>query len=1121
MSLPRRHSKCDRSKLRAARALAAASSVIVAAMSSSSHAEDVSAPATLQWFDGSWKTMQLRTGDIFQAGYGGLWTPPAGRADSGNQSVGYDLFDRFDLGSPGNPTLYGTETGMKMLTGTMRRAGMNVYADAILNHNGFKDQNTTNFAKAGGYPGFFLSYPGDANGDFHAANATGDTNMRISGLIDIDQAKNYLAIRNPVPGYANNLPAGTQSLNGRIANVPTDANRRFYPDQSGTSLTITDGGQQYTRYDFNNANPSAGDPIAENNLDYLARYTQWMIQVVGVDGFRFDAAKHLNSNVLPTVDRAIYRASSRTMLDGSPFNPFSFSEVYDGSKALQQSNIRKTINPATPNVVGGNRDVLDFPQFFALRDNLQNSGVSNNWNNVVSAGMDVNDDGKHNGSQGVLFVGSHDDGGAEMSGVAHAYTLMQPGNAIVYFNGREFGTNRDFPGPGRDDALGGFYGDKITNLVEIRSSHGRGNWKQRFISKELFAFERQNSALVLLNNRGDTGFDAQNVPTGFAAGTTLVELTGNANDLALNPNGDIPQTLTVKADGSVDARFLRNKGADGTVHGNGYLIYGLAGPQGAISVAGLSKTINPETPTATTYGTARLSALDVITGNTATINLSTTAVTLPGGIRDHSADGDRAIVKIDGGLDLNNNGVVDHVTPGAVDYGFEEFTTASNPGYNNANGNGSFSQAIDATNLAEGYHFLEARAFRQRSDGGPSIYTPFTRVLYVDRLKPVSAIDSVTNGTTANDRKINVRSVDQTANNVHVFLDLPASLSEAQIIAMVGGGSQGTLLDRDLWQKQFTSLANGNHVVTIVSYEITGNRNVQRIPGLLTATSIGAGLGDVNRNGSYEANDVTKATAGMESYVYPDASGNTNTTFQAAADMNGDGLMDSRDLYLQRDRFVSINAPQAAQDAAKQAVLRRGDLNGNYASAANASDIDHLYANLGNTTWKYDLDVDGGGADQQDVDTLVQTIFQTRYGDANLDGRITFDDYVKIDLGFNNNSTGWANGDFNGSGSVNFDDYVIIDINFNEQNGTLRRAIDWISGDDRSESGRTDFGELGSTELTEVSRAATGVDTVIEHFEQFGAAYGQAFLAVVPEPATPLVTLLTFAARTRRRRGVS
>jgi endonuclease/exonuclease/phosphatase family metal-dependent hydrolase len=123
-------------------------------------------------------------------------------------------------------------------------------------------------------------------------------------------------------------------------------------------------------------------------------------------------------------------------------------------------------------------------------------------------------------------------------------------------------------------------------------------------------------------------------------------------------------------------------------------------------------------------------------------------------------------------------------------------------------------------------------------------------------------------------------------------------------------------------------------------------------------------------------------------------------------------------------------------------------------------------------------------------------------GDANLDGVISFDDYVRIDLGFNNQSSGWSNGDFNGDGAVNFDDYVLIDLNFNQQLGTLSRALDWISGDDRSESGR----------------APTGVEVVIDHFEQFGAEYGRVFLAAVPEPGAVTVVGALGLLIVRRRR---
>jgi hypothetical protein len=54
-------------------------------------------------------------------------------------------------------------------------------------------------------------------------------------------------------------------------------------------------------------------------------------------------------------------------------------------------------------------------------------------------------------------------------------------------------------------------------------------------------------------------------------------------------------------------------------------------------------------------------------------------------------------------------------------------------------------------------------------------------------------------------------------------------------------------------------------------------------------------------------------------------------------------------------------------------------------------------------------------------------------GDADNNGVVNFDDYARIDNGFNNNLIGYANGDFNYDGVINFDDYALIDLAFNTQ----------------------------------------------------------------------------------------
>ena len=54
--------------------------------------------AMLQYFNTSWREISEKMPEIAEAGYESLWVPPPTKA-GGGFSVGYDLFDRFDLGS--------------------------------------------------------------------------------------------------------------------------------------------------------------------------------------------------------------------------------------------------------------------------------------------------------------------------------------------------------------------------------------------------------------------------------------------------------------------------------------------------------------------------------------------------------------------------------------------------------------------------------------------------------------------------------------------------------------------------------------------------------------------------------------------------------------------------------------------------------------------------------------------------------------------------------------------------------------------------------------------------------------------------------------------------------------
>lgn len=843
-------------------------------------------PAILQWFESSYSTIERRTVDMFVAGYGGVWTPPPGRADTGNQSVGYDVYDRFDLGSAGAPTLYGTEKGLKTVVQSVQRTGANYYVDLVWNHNGFRDSSSPGFSSGGGYPGFVLNWRDTSDGDFHSRYAGGDLDGRLGGLIDIDHGQNIQLIRNPVvTGDTRNITAGP------YANYANAANRRFYQNTNRPAdryvFDPTTGQGNIPVWDFTSDVATTGVPTPENGLGYLMRNAQWLVQTIGVDGFRLDATKHMPSWVLNYYDRAVYRTSTRYLLNGQQQNVFAFGEFYDGSAANVQPSIRKDINPNDIGRIGGNRDAMDFTLYFALQNNLSSNGYQNDWTKVVNSTLDANDDGyANNGSQGISFVNSADVFAPYLSNVAHAYTLMRPGNTLVYFNGKEFGTNRDFPKDGRGDALGGQYGDTITTLVDIRLRYPQGSYLPRLTEKETMIIERSNSLIAAYSNRTDSGYDSRTVYTNFKPGTPLIELTGNASDPAVDPYNDIPPLLVVNGDYTVNLRVPRNGSS-----GKGYVIYGPSGPQGNVTLTNVSSVIGAETPTSSTNGTSRVNSLQVITADSFQVRLQTNRVNLLGSYRDPDADGDQAQLKIDGGLDLNGNGKVDTVTPGSVSYGFEEFTTIRSPLWNNAEASGLFAQNIDATRLSEGVHFLEVRAFRHRNSGEPPIFSSWRMGFIVDRLPAntiVQSFNPIVTGQNEN-RRVMLQNTDLTANSVHVLLDVPANISQSSLLAMLNSTTQASQMDRDLWQEDLTGLTNGNHVLSIVSFEQTGRVSVQRYAGYYTSTIFGLGFGDVDFSGGIDARDVIN---------FFSIANSGNTLFNPAADLNGDGLVDQTDVNL-------------------------------------------------------------------------------------------------------------------------------------------------------------------------------------------------------------------------------
>jgi glycosidase len=831
----------------------------------------------LQWFETEWDDIERRVPDFFLAGYDAVWLPPVSKASF--HSPGYDPFDRFDLGKPPllsfsssrARTTYGTEATFGAMVDELHQAGAEVYIDSILNHNNGRTESDA-FLAQGGYPGFWIpredpprnKAPTDDWGDFHNGIASGYFQSENPGgsryslhggdlvaLVDIAQETNYQFIRHPVEaGNPLNIPGGT------IWNNPDPNNARFYPDQILTPLNFVNpgtarnpGAQSFTRYPYNLNSPLNGDPVADNVTGLLMRWAQWMVEVQGIDGFRLDAHKHAPSWFWDGFfDTAVYKTRT-SPASGNKVTPFSFGENVSGNFDMLNNQIRKDSF--------ANRDALDIQGAARLRD-LLNAGGLGSWSDITSntdsSHLDVADDGVVNGTMGVNHVFSHDNGTAGNGGSMppfptarqqgfqmNAYMLMRPGRNIVYHNGRAIPrTSGFFPREGMPSALGWdpvsqMLDDSVTTLVQLRNQIAYGQYipLNGNISDVLVyerAFNGQTNCLVAVNDRFDPGVRFVTVTTQYPQGTRLHEMTGNAADPIIDPSNAIPETITVGANGSVNLVVPNNK-SGAVEHGKGYVIYSESLPDAQVTFIGADGTIDPDPANFPDF-LQRLNEATVITDDSFEIRVQTA----PGDEFDPNTD-DNALFAFDQrNTDSNGNGSVDIPPSASVIGGYENFETLHAPLFGSGNGFGLYRQAIDATQLDEGYHYLSVIVFRHRQPGTTPIFREVRKVVYIDRMAP--SIELVQAGMVFDDDRpqFTVHAVDRTTNAVHMFLNLEDGVDPLTLLSSL---NQVIPFDRYTYNKNFDqTLVPGENTVTVVAIEDSGNARVLNETVILNACEV-------------------------------------------------------------------------------------------------------------------------------------------------------------------------------------------------------------------------------------------------------------------------------------------
>lgn len=389
-----------------------------------------------------WNELTRNAADLAAAGITALWLPPPCKAERGIQDVGYGIYDLFDLGEFDQKgavrTKYGTRQELEAAIQAAHTAGLQVYLDVVVNHKAGADRTEV-------VMGTPVSHD--------------NRNIEIGSPREIETWTYF------------NFPGRT----GRYSDFVWDA-RHF--DAVDYDQRTRSAGTIYKLRDKQFDTPV--DP-ERGNFDYLLfadldmgsddvraelnRWGDWIVQTLGIDGFRFDAAKHIRFFFFNEwLDHA--RAAAGREL-------FGVGEYFSGNLATLEWFLDQT---------GRRMSLFDFPLYFNLRT-ASESGGNFDMRNLLNDTLLARDP-----TLAVTFVDNHDTYHERtiqdwFKPLAYALILLREGGQPCVFYPDYYGA------PGRTS-----HRQTLDRLLQVRRDHAYGLQNDYFDHPDVIGWTRLGDA---------------------------------------------------------------------------------------------------------------------------------------------------------------------------------------------------------------------------------------------------------------------------------------------------------------------------------------------------------------------------------------------------------------------------------------------------------------------------------------------------------------------------------------------------------------------------------------------------------------------------------------------------
>lgn len=450
------------------------------------------------WADGSfYKNLKRDAKKLKEAGIDALWLPPMTKGGS-DMDVGYGIYDLWDLGEFDQQgtvrTKYGTKEELHEAIDALHEAGIKCYADVVLNHK-----------------------------------ANGDEKEKFKAIM-VDQNN-----RTQDVGEETEIEAYTHfTFDGRGAKY-SDMDWHWYhftgvdyDDITGTSAIyriLGDG--KYWDDDVSNEKGNF-DYLMNMDIDHnhpevreeIFKWVDWFIEETKVDGFRYDALKHIS-------EEFIHDLSAHIIEENGIENFYLFGEFWQYSKEAMEGYMEST---------SYNVDLFDVPLHFHLEEASKSNGnydMRKIFDNTIVGDFP---------EEAVTFVDNHDSQPGQgleswvedwFKEIAYALILFRKDGYPCVFAGDYYG----LCGPVKTDSKE----EMINNMIKVRKSYSYGDQDDYFDDPSVIGWVRRgdddHKPLAVLLSIGDNAEKQMHVGEA-EAGATYVDLSGKNDEVVIDEEGN-------------------------------------------------------------------------------------------------------------------------------------------------------------------------------------------------------------------------------------------------------------------------------------------------------------------------------------------------------------------------------------------------------------------------------------------------------------------------------------------------------------------------------------------------------------------------------------------------------